>query len=112
MESSALNQSPARFEGEGDNQIERVRYNDNKQRVYINKEQYFSGVEPQVYEFQIGGYKPLEKWLKDRGPRKGREGRKLTWDDISHYCKIVVALKETMRLMGEIDEAIPEWPIS
>jgi hypothetical protein len=27
------------------------------------------------------------------------------------YQKIVVALKETMRLMREIDELIPAWPI-
>jgi len=28
-----------------------------------------------------------------------------------HYQKVVVALKETIRLMGEIDRAIPGWPI-
>jgi hypothetical protein len=32
-------------------------------------------------------------------------------DDLFHYQKIVVALKETMRLMEEIDELIPAWPI-
>jgi hypothetical protein len=32
-------------------------------------------------------------------------------DDIIHYQKIVVALKETMRLMEEIDALIPSWPI-
>jgi hypothetical protein len=29
---------------------------------------------------------------------------------VTHYGKIVVALKETIRLMVEIDEAIPSWP--
>ncbi len=40
-------------------------------------------------------------------------GRVLTKDDISHYEKIVVALHETIRLMGEIDEVIEAhggWP--
>jgi len=74
-------------------------------RVYINKTQYFEGIEPEVWEFQIGGYQVLHKWLKDR------KGRKLIFDDFFHYQKIVVALKETMRLMGEIDELIPAWPI-
>jgi len=74
-------------------------------RVYINKTQYFEGIEPEVWEFQIGGYQVLDKWLKDR------KGRKLIFDDFFHYQKIVVALKETMRLMGEIDELIPTWPI-
>jgi len=30
---------------------------------------------------------------------------------VTHYGKIVVALKETIRLMVEIDELIPSWPI-
>jgi hypothetical protein len=59
----------------------------------------------EVWEFQIGGYQVLDKWLKNR------KGRKLTFDDLFHWQKIVVALKETMRLMGEIDELIPSWPI-
>ena len=37
--------------------------------------------------------------------------RTLSYDDVTHYGKIVVALKETMRLMEEIDEVIPSWPI-
>jgi hypothetical protein len=47
----------------------------------------------------------LDKWLKDR------KGRALSYDDITHYQKIVVALKETIRLMREIDVAIPKWPL-
>ena len=74
-------------------------------RVYINKTQYFEGIKPDVWEFQIGGYQVLHKWLKDR------KGRKLTFNDMFHYQKIVVALKETKRLMGEIDDLIPSWPI-
>ena len=35
----------------------------------------------------------------------------LSYDDVTHYGKIVVALKETIRLMEEIDEIIPSWPI-
>lgn len=73
--------------------------------MYINLEQYFKGVPKKVWEFQVGGYQVLHKWLKDR------KGRKLTYDDLDHYQKIVVALRETMRLMEEIDETILQWPI-
>jgi len=82
-------------------------------RVYINKGdpqseatgQYFEGVPPEVWNFHIGGYQVCEKWLKDR------RGRTLTYDDLEHYCKVVTALSETIRLMAEIDAAIPKWPI-
>lgn len=85
----------------------------NKGRVYISpdaprsgtKGQYFEGVPPTVWEFHIGGYQVCEKWLKDR------QGRKLSYDDLAHYQKVVVALNETIRLMEEIDAAIPDWPI-
>ncbi|MFQ5852384.1 MAG: type ISP restriction/modification enzyme [Candidatus Binatia bacterium] len=74
-------------------------------RVYINEDQYFAGIDPDVWQFQIGGYQVLHKWLKDR------KGRKLSWDNIYHYQRIVIALNETMRLMAEIDELIPGWPV-
>jgi hypothetical protein len=40
-----------------------------------------------------------------------RKGRQLSYDDLTHYQKVVVALRETMRLMDEIDQTIPGWPI-
>jgi len=76
-----------------------------KGRVYINKTQYFEGVSPDVWAFQVGGYQVAEKWLKDR------KGRKLSYQDQEHYQKIILALHETIRLMKEIDRAVPQWPI-
>ena len=67
----------------------------------------FRGVPEAVWNFHIGGYQVCEKWLKDR------KGRTLSADDIAHYQKVVVAISETIRLMGEIDEVIDEhggWP--
>jgi len=67
----------------------------------------FCGVPEDVWNFHIGGYQVCEKWLKDR------KGRTLSKEDIAHYQKIVVALNETIRLMGEIDEVIEKhggWP--
>jgi len=87
----------------GDNRVDRVRYEGDK--VWINPAQYFGGVPEQVWNFKIGGYQVCDKWLKDR------KGRVLTSEDISHYQRVVVALNETIRLMREIDETIPKWPI-
>src|SRR5207302_10008675 len=71
-------------------------------RVWINNQQYFEGIAPEVWRFPIGGYLPAERWLKDR------IGRTLGYDDLSAYPRIVAALSETRRLMGEIDKAIEE----
>lgn len=74
-------------------------------RIGINNEQYFEGIEPETWEMHIGGYQPLDKWLKDR------KGRALSFEDIQHYLRIVIALRETRRIMAEIDELIPGWPL-
>jgi hypothetical protein len=68
-------------------------------RVYISPDQYFEGIEPAVWEFQIGGYQVCDKWLKDR------RGRVLDYDDLTHYPKIVESLRKTIDLMQQIEEA-------
>jgi len=88
-------------------------------KVYLDTSQrtrssYFDGVPEDVWNFHIGGYQVLYKWLYDRRGKKGVPGRTLTPEDIAHYQRIVVALKETIRLMEEIDEVIEEhggWPM-
>lgn len=66
-------------------------------RVYINETQYFENVPEVAWNFYIGGYQPAQKWLKDR------KERELSYEDILHYQKIIVALSETDRIMKEID---------
>jgi hypothetical protein len=58
-----------------------------------------------VWDFEVGGYQVLHKWLKDR------KGRVLSYDELRHYQQMVVALQETMRVMEKIDDAIPGWPV-
>jgi len=84
-----------------------VRYDEKEKRVYVNARQYFEGIEKDVWEFMIGGYQVCEKWLKDRKKAE----RVLSTDDLKHYMKIVVSLRETLRIMDEIDKHIPAWPI-
>lgn len=76
-----------------------------KGNVWINAKQYFGKVPENVWEFKVGGYQVCEKWLKDR------KGRVLSSEDITHYQRVVVALKETIRLMKEIDKSIVKWPM-
>jgi predicted helicase len=111
LESPQLTQLLTRYPVTGDNIVEKgfpkfVVYEEGQPGfVYINKTQYFEGVPKEVWEFHVGGYQVCEKWLKDR------RGRQLSFDDLMHYQKVIVALAETGRLMEEIDKAIPGWPI-
>ncbi len=67
-------------------------------RIWINDDQCYDQIPLVAWEFYIGGYQPAQKWLKDR------KERVLSFDDILHYQKIIVALNETHRIMQEIDK--------
>jgi predicted helicase len=92
----------ADFQIPGGNEVEKILYEPGVGktgggRVYINNRQYFNGVPPEAWNFYIGGYQPVYKWLKDR------KGTALAFDGIRHYQKIIRVLAETARLMGEIE---------
>ena len=96
------------FPEKGTNKVDFApKYKDEK--VYINKEQYFANVPKEAWNFHIGGYQVLHKWLKDR------KGRELSFDELEHYSKVVSALLQTIELMSFVDEAIKKeggFPIS
>jgi len=78
--------------------LAKVRYNEEKNRVYINQAQYFEGIAKEVWQYQIGGYQILNKWLKDR------KRRTLSLEDIKHYCKVTTLLKFNKRLIISIQK--------
>jgi predicted helicase len=96
LESAKVEKYITQYSIDGNHVVGKIKFQDNK--VYINDTQYFNNVPEVAWNFYIGGYQPAQKWLKDR------KERKLEFDDILHYQKIVVALTETDRIMREIDK--------
>ena len=105
----AVSGSPASFPMPGDNVVAAgyPKYvppnadNDDAGRVYINRSQYFAGVAPEVWGFRIGGYQPMDKWLKDR-----RRRALSPYDDLDHYRRMTAAVAQTLELMPQVDDAI------
>jgi hypothetical protein len=120
MEEAAIGDTPYPFKGDGDNVVVKPVFaptpSPSRKRegsetcqaegevscsgvgnVHINPGQYFEGVPQLAWEFHIGGYQPAQKWLKDR------KGRALSFDDVTHYQKIIKILCETDRIMKEIE---------
>ncbi|MBP8718124.1 MAG: N-6 DNA methylase [Candidatus Atribacteria bacterium] len=101
LKSPLLDPPVARYQGSGDNdRIAKVDYQQNEQRLYINKDKYFEGILPEVWNYYIGGYQVLLKYLKDR---KGR-----IMDDAPHYCRIVTAIQKTIEIQKQIDTLYPD----
>ena len=90
------------FPKTGDSRIEKREYNEKEKRIYINSEQYFEGIKPEVWNYQIGGYQVLDKWLKDR------TGKILSAEDVNHYLKVISTLKYTIDLQKQIDKIYPK----
>jgi len=102
LKSREIDSPIARFQGKGDNRVEKPKYDDKGERVYINKEQYFEGILPEVWNYQIGGYQVCDKWLKDR------KKRIMSLDEIQTYCRIVTAIQKTIEIQKAVDEIYVE----
>jgi len=97
MRSTELDNPISRFCGKGDGAVTKIEYDADRGRVSINPTQYFDGVTPEFWTYQIGGYQVLAKWLKDR------KGRFLTSADTIHYSRIVTALSKTIAVQVSIN---------
>jgi predicted helicase len=107
LESPIVEKYITQYPEDGDNVVRKPRFEINPIRVlnsdrvlgkvFINETQYFDNVPEVAWNFYIGGYQPAQKWLKDR------KERELSYEDILHYQKIIVALSETDRIMKAID---------
>jgi len=95
LQSKELEDSVVRFQGQGDDTIKYRSYDPEQKRLYINENYYFENLEPEVWEYQIGGYQVLDKYIKDR------KGQALA--DPRHIIRISTALSKTIELQLEID---------
>jgi predicted helicase len=91
--------SLAAYHGKGEHEVEAVRYDPKDQAVWINKTQRFKPVPQAVWDFHIGGYQVLDKYLKSR------KGRTLSLDEINHVAAVADTLAFTIEQMAKIDEA-------
>ncbi len=102
LKSPELDSPIARFQGKGDNRVEKPRYDEKAEMVHLNKAQYFEGIPRDVWAYQIGGYQVCDKWLKDR------KERILSLDEILTYCRIVTAIQKTIEIQKDIDSFYKE----
>ncbi len=101
MTSKKLDKPVAKFEGKGNNLVEKVVYDGAKGLVHINSKQYFRRIAPQIWQYQIGGYQIMDRYLKYR------KGRRLLLNHIKHYCRIATVVKETCDIQKKLDMIYP-----
>jgi Predicted helicase len=85
-----------KFDVQGSDFVNFVKYEDNT--IHINKDQFFDGVPENAWDFYIGGYKVLDKWLKSR------KNRELGSSEIEQFIQIVEIINQTIGDMKEIEK--------
>ena len=100
LKSKKLNTPVAKYKGKGEDLIEKPNYDEKRECVFINETKYFESISKEVYEYHIGGYQVMEKYLKDR------KGRQMT--DPATYCKIATAIHHTIELQKQLDKLFPK----
>jgi predicted helicase len=93
-----LKRGLAAYHGKGDHTVEAVRYAPKEEAIWINKTQFFKPVPENVWNFHIGGYQVLDKYLKSR------KGRNLSLDEINHVAAVADSLAFTVEQMAKIDK--------
>ena len=79
-------------------EVGKIYYDENGEKLCFNKDEYFAPVPPEVFNFQIGGYQPLDKYLKSR------KDRTLTLTETETIQKTANAIAFTIEKMREIDQ--------
>jgi hypothetical protein len=82
----------------GSDKVAKPIYAAAQQRLYVNAEQYFAPVPEDVWNFHIGGYQVLDKYLKSR------KDRELSLDEKENIINVIKVLRFTIDRMHEIDE--------
>lgn len=88
------------IKGVGSDVVDKPVWNSGK--LFINKTQWFEPVSRDVYDFYIGGYQVLEKYLKDRKDRN-------ILNEVKHICQMILSLQFTINQMKLIDEKTAAW---
>ncbi|MFA7029271.1 MAG: type ISP restriction/modification enzyme [Candidatus Cloacimonadaceae bacterium] len=78
--------------------VEYIKYHEDQGTVQINLDKHFEGITPKLWNYHIGGYQVLHKYIKEHK-------NKILADPI-HYCRMFTALAINIDLQAQIDQII------
>ncbi len=73
----------------------------NEQRLYINHSAYFSGVSQEIYDYRIGGYCVLDKYLKSH------KNEPCDFDHVTRIIKAIACTIEIQKTLGFLTSDLP-----
>ncbi len=76
-------------------------YNEPEQRLYINHSAYFRGVSQEIYDYRIGGYGVLDKYLKSH------KNEPCDFDHVTNIIKVIARTIEIQKTLGFLTSDLP-----
>ncbi|WP_268217799.1 type ISP restriction/modification enzyme [Helicobacter pylori] len=76
-------------------------HNEPEQRLYINHSAYFSGVSQEIYDYRIGGYCVLDKYLKSH------KNEPCDFDHVTRIIKVIARTIEIQKTLGFLTSDLP-----
>ncbi|GAA8231643.1 DNA methyltransferase [Helicobacter pylori] len=81
--------------------IKKPLHNEPEQRLYINHSAYFRGVSEEIYNYMIGGYGVLDKYLKSH------KNESCNFDHVSNIIKVIACTIEIQKTLGFLTSDLP-----
>ncbi|WP_187909765.1 type ISP restriction/modification enzyme [Helicobacter pylori] len=81
--------------------IKKPSHNEPEQRLYINHSAYFRGVSEEIYNYMIGGYGVLDKYLKSH------KNEPCNFDHVSNIIKVIAHTIEIQKTLGFLTSDLP-----
>ncbi|GAA6785642.1 hypothetical protein AOH126_11330 [Helicobacter pylori] len=81
--------------------IKKPSHNEPEQRLYINHSAYFRGVSQKIYDYRIGGYCVLDKYLKSH---------KNESCDLDHVTRIIKVIARTIEIQKTLESLTSDLP--
>uniref|UniRef100_UPI00051B6571 type ISP restriction/modification enzyme n=1 Tax=Helicobacter pylori TaxID=210 RepID=UPI00051B6571 len=72
-----------------------------EQRLYINHSAYFRGVSQEIYDYRIGGYCVLDKYLKSH------KNESCDFDHVTRIIKVIARTIEIQKTLGFLTSDLP-----
>ncbi|MFP6301523.1 type ISP restriction/modification enzyme [Helicobacter pylori] len=81
--------------------IKKPSHNESEKRLYINNSAYFSGVSQEIYDYRIGGYCVLDKYLKSH------KNESCDFDHVTNIIKVIACTIEIQKTLGFLTSDLP-----
>jgi hypothetical protein len=98
LTSKELSKPLIKFNGKGNNKVIEIDFKETDKQLFINPTQYFTGINKEMWEWEVGKNKPIQRWIKNA------KDKELGLNETIEFGKICSAIKLTFDKQAEVDK--------